>query len=949
MSNLPNPPGDNSQSEKNVDLPIENNDSQKTQDINSQPLKLWIDTNWYIPVDEEGRCIGTCFEGALGFVIRLEHRKKGIFALKIPRLMGETYRENAYINDLMEKEFQAVEEVFICSPGENTNPKGLLKADISLGSILKGSINTSGNEDAQQWHDSKVFVHFEKGLTPQFCLVKSKQNDELEKFPPNSKCPIDSPEAYRLLCEYNHNLKTPWSETIFIVAKKSENSHPDNPDNKVQIFSIKDLQSQDKNIWYTALPAIMYAWAPGTLQEVISRKQRGKWNFEQHLELMEILCMGLEVLHGKGMLHADLRPANVVYLGDEKEPRNYFISDYGSFSQANPQSTENNQISGETLIGPTIGGERTSPFYSPERSLGREREEANTAVVYFDDNTIYLIVGWRSELIDPNNQEPKRKIIQEWIKENESQQTNNSTCLLDEGDRIQIREYIFELSRKERNIGNKQIFECKPQVWEIYQNRIVVAADLIDGWEWFPISRRVDLLRWSAATDLYSLGAVALYSVYFDTGNTSREVSEEKKIYNEDDISQEVSEEKKIHNEDDISQKVSENSSHADEEFREMLNYLASKPYFDSVWPKIEALRINLENYLQEDYYSYDIYEKKIYIDYETEDSSSKNEKIKLKEQVLKVSSLITESVPGANKLVINLDFNLGNFIFFIHFIFCCLHRQSDLNGAKDWMKELPFCKDRREMPDKSNAASKAKNRLNILRKDIISKNALKALVVKEQEISSGFVVQPSSTLSLQVFKITKERDNIVETCKKNIAETNKENQKYINQISRLESQINHRIKEIKEKDNIIETDKKNIAKINKENQKYINQISRLESQINHRIKEIKEKDNIIETNKKNIAEKNQENQKYIKQISRLESQIEKVKNEKSEQDDEIKSLTKLLTYEEKNNQEIREDACKSIERLHWWDFIIFKRNKTISKIRNKLGVKININNTKYQ
>src|SRR6185295_1050295 len=102
--------------------------------------RLWISAKWYIPVDDNGECTGLCLEGALGFVVQLlsGEGKELCRALKMPRLLGETHRENAYISDLMEKELQAVQEVIEKPMGTN---KGLLRADIwELGGPLRGQI-----------------------------------------------------------------------------------------------------------------------------------------------------------------------------------------------------------------------------------------------------------------------------------------------------------------------------------------------------------------------------------------------------------------------------------------------------------------------------------------------------------------------------------------------------------------------------------------------------------------------------------------------------------------------------------------------------------------------------------------------------------------------------------------------------------------------------------------
>lgn len=753
----------NSEIEANRDLLATTSNSQelKQNDVpKMKPLKLWISSEWFIPIDNKGMCIGTCFEGALGFVIQLKSERGSAVALKLPRLMGETYRENAYINELMEKELWAVKEVFEGEPIK-VNPEKLL-AFFGAGE-LRGLINTAGgNENAKKWHNSLVFVHYKKGQNPQFCLVKyDEKTEKVEIFPPESKCPIKSDKEYKMLIENRKSDQgKDWAETILVACEKSD----DIEKNELEIFSINKLKNQDKEIWYTSIPSIKYGWAPGTLQQTISCKQRGEWKIKEHLDLAERLCQGLDALHSKEMLHADLRPANVVYRGDETSPDNYFLADYGSFARKTPYAAGNSTNLGQTIIGPAIGGERTSPFYAPERCLGREREEADIAIVYPDvGDSLYIILGWRSELINPQSNKPDQEKIKSLIEQNLDQENreDDSKTLLDKGDRIQVREFIFEVEEIERNVENKQILKCNTRVWKIYQNRIVVRYDdTFEDMEWFPIPRTIELLQWSVATDIYSLGAVILYSVFYD----STHIAERNR---------------------------KENSSQIEEEFRQMLNYLSSPPYFNSIWSEIEELRIQLERHLENDNLSPTQFANTLYINpgtstdepeidpihpIEEENNTieyttqKKKDQKTLQEKVIEISSLITQTVPGARWLISTLNYDLGRFIFFIHFIFCCLHRRSELQKETDMMNEFPFCANRLESPNENGAAYKAKQRLKFIKEKIIIKGALNSLIFKSKDIPE-FEPRPDTILSLELIKSEKKREEIKNIIKEFLGE----------------------------------------------------------------------------------------------------------------------------------------------------------------------------------
>lgn len=84
-------------------------DSLDKADTNN---KLWITEDYYCRFDENGRVLAKdTYEGALGYVIKLyndNHEEQEYAALKIPKLIGSTHRENAYINDLMFQEEKTV-------------------------------------------------------------------------------------------------------------------------------------------------------------------------------------------------------------------------------------------------------------------------------------------------------------------------------------------------------------------------------------------------------------------------------------------------------------------------------------------------------------------------------------------------------------------------------------------------------------------------------------------------------------------------------------------------------------------------------------------------------------------------------------------------------------------------------------------------------------------------
>jgi hypothetical protein len=73
-------------------------DSATDSSAEQEYYNLWINDEAFIRVDREGRCLNYCAEGSLGLIVQLLSDKSDkSWALKIPRLVGETHRENAYI------------------------------------------------------------------------------------------------------------------------------------------------------------------------------------------------------------------------------------------------------------------------------------------------------------------------------------------------------------------------------------------------------------------------------------------------------------------------------------------------------------------------------------------------------------------------------------------------------------------------------------------------------------------------------------------------------------------------------------------------------------------------------------------------------------------------------------------------------------------------------------
>jgi hypothetical protein len=790
-----------------------------TIDPSGKIYKLWIHDQWYIPVDAEGRCVGVCGEGALGFIVQLlsTDDKERKVALKIPRMMAETHRENAYICGLLAQERAAVVQLFAeSSNGQGINVAGLLTSHITLDPLRAPLTIRELRDEAINWHNALILVRFEKSQNPYFCLVKPGVD---EPYPPKAKALRISNEQFKRIQELTVNQGMAgryYAQTVFVTQPESDGNGQAGGEqpaaSSLVAFNITEALSPEKKAtamtWYTCLPSVGYTWAPNTLQEAIGIRSRGEtWSLKKHLRLVERLCSGVKALHDKNMLHADIRPANVVHLAGPENPESYFLSDYGSFATSHifPISRSDAEPRGNTIIGPVVEGERTSAFYAPERQSGRERETADTAIVVPQQNvgTDYVLVGWKSEfqrfgLLD-NRARPKRnadgfmKFIAQERERFKDQQAPDSA--LHKGDRIQLRDYIFELADREQVLGNMHLFECHDLYWTVYHGKIVINENNpFTECYTFPIPRVIELPQWSAATDIYSLGAISLYSVYSDyhsrgaanQGTESEEADKEEATLNNGAVqASSVQESGQPANQESLAEaeQLIEATHHPtsqvrrvrnlsgsdtlDKGFEAMLTYLADHSLFNAVWPRLEWLRGQIEEKLLEPgKWTAELLAtapfkpnpklKQRTSDYDAEATANHNDTAQneqnekasnLKDETAKVISQITSTVPGIARLlekqIVMLEgkpevrYQLGPFVFFMHFVLRCLHRGENMDAEKqEWAKEawmtVPFCRDRHEQTEKNEANGKravelAQERLEAIL-NIIDDGALQGL-----------------------------------------------------------------------------------------------------------------------------------------------------------------------------------------------------------------------------
>lgn len=698
----------------------------ETEPMSAEPIRLWIHKDWYIPIDERGYCVGESAEGALGFVIKLHCSSKPEYAtaLKIPRLMGDTHRENAYTCELMEQELRAVQLV---ETYRTHVPKLNLLGVANATTLLRGEISTvPGDDEGAAWDRAVVLVSFEKGKRPRFCLAKRAGTGLA--FLPHGLAPI-SPDDYAAIEQTSQR----WAQTVFVERSTA------NPQAEIFITGSAFTRSSVGETWYVGLPSVNYNWAPGTLQESISlvrndehgrvQSMRGEWSVKQHLQLAEQICRALYSLHARRMLHADLRPANIVFQSGAEHPSSYQVSDYGSFAQTAPRLLARPHDGIGYTMGPVMVGERASAFYAPERRLGREREASDTAVLIptmGERPSLKIVLGWRSDLIDESGR-PRIELVRTYIDQAATPTNEPPDKTLLDGDRLQLRENIFELIADEQRIGDKQVLTCDYNYWKIYHGRVAVrvpASEEPQSIEWFPIPRTIELMKWSVATDLYSLGALLLYSIFRNKLEKS------------------------------------DNGSEIEDQFREMLTYLNSEPYFNAVWLELDWLRHCMEDALLQTRGAEE-FSRLAFTRYDRHITEPRNAKepTTLLEAAEELANRLAQTAPGIRRVVEGLEYNLAAFVFVAHFALCCLHRQSHFTESPDerrlkakrleWRQELPFCKHRRESPETSQATRHALDRLALLQA-LVGRGELKAMVPQDPRKIGSFDPRPDVSIRIE-------------------------------------------------------------------------------------------------------------------------------------------------------------------------------------------------------
>jgi hypothetical protein len=138
-----------------------------------------------------------------------------------------------------------------------------------------------------------------------------------------------------------------------------------------------------------------------------------------------------------------------------------------------------------------------------------------------------------------------------------------------------------------------------------------------------------------------------------------------------------------------------------------------------------------------------------------------------LKELVLQVVAVITQTAPGAKELYEEqFKLNLAEFLLFVHFVMACLHRQSDIQSfgvvAKNTSSDLsyPFFKHRAH--NDANVTNRAQERIELLRRYSESR-LFSSCVPSDGETVPGYKAASEEMIRLENAKLESENASLQE------------------------------------------------------------------------------------------------------------------------------------------------------------------------------------------
>ncbi|HJP90908.1 MAG TPA: hypothetical protein VJ875_03070 [Pyrinomonadaceae bacterium] len=768
--------------------------------------RLYVDKSWFVEVDEQGYYKGPIGEGAFGSVLCV--RGSGlpgsqVRAWKLPRLLADTVEENAYIEGILSQESTLVMWVMSEEAAGDANSLVRCLDDQPAGEFWDRRRFSGYHAEVQKQDGHVFFAQFQKGRPPRLCLVNFERG--LSVFPEGAESAIEQVLTHESWKKLAGSSDLQFGKACYLAEPQHEQIRSVSSTVIVGDLRSAGASKQPFSSWFTGISSILWEWATMNLQEAISRGLLKAWTIDDHFLLWNRILDGVLCLHSNELLHADLRPANIFCIGSPIKGSNYKLGDYGSLSAGEGFAGGSKLHAGDTEIGPDVGRGRTSPFYAPERRSGVERETADTAVVVFDreQNEYRIWLGWKSQVVDDDGKVKQEvcEAIRQLVPDDPPYQSLPFALdSLRPGDRIRLRDQVYRVKRLVQSIGalDGGLFcICYAKYATVVHDRLTIYTLLdpkdinpSDEPQVIPLSSYIELRQWSAATDLFSLGALFLYTLY----TVGRQKGFLPKHGTKDDAS----------TYDLRTMTASEIMVIIDAEFRQSMAVLESVPYLKVLWEDLDGLWGEIVE-AHNQALKQDTTEKKRAI-YETLSQSLRD-----KNRLLTVVSNITASVPNAKVILQYFDCNTVRFVLFLHFILRCLHRSDDLETTGISSHTLPFSKERTESPSAEGAAFKARNALaelqNLLRDEYLFDERVSIQNVPDYDVRSEYLVKiDNDKLREENQKLLQETATMSELSKENIQlrrgldDVNQQNQQLNDENQEFRNWILKTVNELSEK-----------------------------------------------------------------------------------------------------------------------------------------------------
>lgn len=176
------------------------------------------------------------------------------------------------------------------------------------------------------------------------------------------------------------------------------------------VLPVLDSGYSDDDGWWYTMPI-----AEGGSLSSHMQQNPGGLALTEALEVMRMICSGVEAIHSANYLHRDLSPGNVLKRGD-----NWLVADFGLSVAVNRDTT---------ILTQTFYGAGTEAFYAPEQ-WGGLRDVTKAADIYSMGKLLQFMTTGQRPFSEPSLAHPLRRLIMQATNSNAAERHSSATELL---------------------------------------------------------------------------------------------------------------------------------------------------------------------------------------------------------------------------------------------------------------------------------------------------------------------------------------------------------------------------------------------------------------------------------------------------------------------------------------------------------------------------------------